>query len=446
MATVGKEHNSEKGDAHGPTSNTTLSPDPKSSSAADLGVSPCPPLDVSIKSNITNRSKEADGEVAGSSSSSENGVQEEDAETADADSTPTPLTDRYGFLKDDEFHQYLEIPVGMLADRKRKEGERAKKWVKMMKNWSKYRKGGQKYEKMKNRVRKGIPDAVRGVMWYRLCGADEASKALHPDIDAIDTNSVPAQVIDEIGRDIDRTFPLHELFLSEGSPGQVTLLRLLIRYAALDPAVGYCQGMGFIAAMLLTYMVEEDAFHIFYTVMFRPTAPLRLFYLPRLAETQKVLWVFGALGARYLGNLWSHLDAQMIHPSMYFTEWCMTVFARGFNFDLVTRVWDVLINEGTYKVVYRVSLALLKYCEKALLGMGFENIMGFLRELPGHIDALQVMELAWSLPVKAGDIEHCEQLYEQQQIDAAKQARLKATSDRINSKKGALANSTSSSK
>jgi hypothetical protein len=46
----------------------------------------------------------------------------------------------------------------------------------------------------------------------------------------------------------------------------------------------------------------------------------------------------------------------------YFTEWALTLFSRGFSFDLVTRVWDVLMTEGSYKIVYRVSLALLKVC------------------------------------------------------------------------------------
>lgn len=36
------------------------------------------------------------------------------------------------------------------------------------------------------------------------------------------------------------------------------------------------------------------------------------------------------------------------------------LFSRGFSFDLVTRVWDVLMTEGSYKIIYRVSLAMLK--------------------------------------------------------------------------------------
>ena len=43
----------------------------------------------------------------------------------------------------------------------------------------------------------------------------------------------------------------------------------------------------------------------------------------------------------------------------YATEWLLTMFCRGFSFDLVTRVWDVFFSEG-YKIVYRVALALVK--------------------------------------------------------------------------------------
>lgn len=83
-------------------------------------------------------------------------------------------------------------------------------------------------------------------------------------------------------------------------------------------------------------------------------------YLPKLAETQKVLYIFEHLGKIHLGRLWAHLEEENIHPTMYFIEWAMTMFCRGFSFELVTRVWDIFLLEGDYKIVYRVSLAILK--------------------------------------------------------------------------------------
>ena len=74
--------------------------------------------------------------------------------------------------------------------------------------------------------------------------------------------------------------------------------------------------MGFIAGMLLTYMIEEDAFCTFHSILQRSSAPLRKMYLPKLIETQRVLYVFEQLGRKLLGNLWKHLESEMVHPTM----------------------------------------------------------------------------------------------------------------------------------
>jgi hypothetical protein len=56
--------------------------------------------------------------------------------------------------------------------------------------------------------------------------------------------------------------PLRPLFrrAEPTAAGQTSLFRLLVAYAQHDPAIGYCQGMGFVCAVLLSYMTEADAF------------------------------------------------------------------------------------------------------------------------------------------------------------------------------------------
>ena len=69
---------------------------------------------------------------------------------------------------------------------------------------------------------------------------------------------IPEQDIrDTILRDINRTFPRHAMF-SEVGKGQDSLRRVLCAYSLYDEEVGYCQGLGFITAMFLTYMPEEE--------------------------------------------------------------------------------------------------------------------------------------------------------------------------------------------
>jgi len=61
---------------------------------------------------------------------------------------------------------------------------------------------------------------------------------------------------EQIEKDIHRTFPRH-IFFSEIGKGQMALFNVLKAYSVYNKAIGYCQGMGFISALLLMYMPEE---------------------------------------------------------------------------------------------------------------------------------------------------------------------------------------------
>lgn len=54
-----------------------------------------------------------------------------------------------------------------------------------------------------------------------------------------------------IRRDLHRTFPAHEFFQESDGIGQVRLYRLIRAYAMFDEEVSYCQGISFLAAVLL---------------------------------------------------------------------------------------------------------------------------------------------------------------------------------------------------
>ncbi len=68
-------------------------------------------------------------------------------------------------------------------------------------------------------------------------------------------NTSPCEEV--ISRDIGRTFPKHFLFDKNKSLGQQSLMNVLRAYSLHDPEVGYCQGMGFVSALFLSYMPEE---------------------------------------------------------------------------------------------------------------------------------------------------------------------------------------------
>jgi hypothetical protein len=102
------------------------------------------------------------------------------------------VKDRYGFYTEDN---YVQPKQKTLLKRKEKESERTKKWIKMLKNWDHYKLN--KTLKLKNRIRKGIPDIVRSKVWFLLVDANEV-KENYSDLKMLDINNVDQRTVDEV--------------------------------------------------------------------------------------------------------------------------------------------------------------------------------------------------------------------------------------------------------
>jgi len=99
--------------------------------------------------------------------------------------------DRYGFIEtENNNHSTMTVPEAMLKKRIHKENDRSKKWLRML------HKDGS--SKLKERARKGIPDAVRGASWLwimqQYVSEYGAIKQRFPDPSAILTS--PSTLID----------------------------------------------------------------------------------------------------------------------------------------------------------------------------------------------------------------------------------------------------------
>lgn len=179
----------------------------------------------------------------------------------------------------------------------------------------------------------------------------------------------------EIMRDLNRTFPNHVLFSQRQGPGQRCLFHVLRAFSAWDARVGYVQGMGFVAAVLLMYMSEEEAFWTLAALVKGAAhAPLEGLYTPGMPLLQLCLAQFTALLRQELPRLGAHMAAEGVEPSMYCTHWFNTVFAYSLPFEHLLRVWDVFLLEGM-KTVFRVGLALLASAQDELQGAPFEKLV-----------------------------------------------------------------------
>ena len=184
-------------------------------------------------------------------------------------------------------------------------------------------------DEIEHGVRKGIPNSVRGKAWYVLSGAHEAKAASqfsYPDqladilalharrttqqdaramilreratryvVDGSMDNAEPELVEDgelptalsmnQITLDIDRTFYSHASYQGPDRVAQGHLFNMLAVFARYNAEVGYCQGMAFVAGVLLMHMHEEDAFWAFATLLHKKQY-LWHFYTPQLTRVQ----------------------------------------------------------------------------------------------------------------------------------------------------------------
>ncbi|KAG0577573.1 hypothetical protein KC19_5G165400 [Ceratodon purpureus] len=150
----------------------------------------------------------------------------------------------------------------------------------------------------------------------------------------------------DIIRDISRTFPSHVFFQQRHGPGQRALYNILKAYSVYDRDVGYVQGMGFLAGLLLLYMSEEDAFWLLVALLKGAVhAPMEGLYLVGLPLVQQYLFQFERLVKELVPKVGAHFEEEMINPSMYASQWFITVFSYSFPFSLALRIWDVFLYE-----------------------------------------------------------------------------------------------------
>ncbi|KAL8137407.1 hypothetical protein V2J09_003408 [Rumex salicifolius] len=296
--------------------------------------------------------------------------------------------DRFGFIKSEDGNHPEGLGRSKSAFEHEREERRVRKWRKMIgvggSDWKHYVR--RKPLVVKRRVRKGIPDCLRGLVWQLISGSRDLllmNPGVYEQLVIYETSTSELDII----RDISRTFPSHVFFQQRHGPGQRSLYNVLKAYSVFDREVGYVQGMGFVAGLLLLYMSEEDAFWLLVALLKGAIhSPMEGLYLAGLPLVQQYLFQFDRLVKEHLPKLGEHFTEEMINPSMYASQWFITVFSYSFPFHLALRIWDVFLYEGV-KVIFRVGLALLKSCHDDLVKLPFEKLIHALRNFPEEVMA-----------------------------------------------------------
>uniref|UniRef100_A0A7N4P0F5 TBC1 domain family member 4 n=1 Tax=Sarcophilus harrisii TaxID=9305 RepID=A0A7N4P0F5_SARHA len=231
-------------------------------------------------------------------------------------------------------------------------------------------------------LKEGVPKSRRGEIWqflalqYRLRHR-LPSKQQPPDISYKELLKQLTAQQHAILVDLGRTFPTHPYFSVQLGSGQLSLFNLLKAYSLLDKEVGYCQGISFVAGVLLLHMSEEQAFEMLKFLMY--DLGFRKQYRPDMMSLQIQMYQLSRLLHDYHRDLYNHLEENEISPSLYAAPWFLTLFASQFPLGFVARVFDIIFLQGT-DVIFKVALSLLSTQEALIMECeNFENIVEFLK-------------------------------------------------------------------
>ncbi|XP_054643557.1 TBC1 domain family member 4 isoform X3 [Dunckerocampus dactyliophorus] len=228
----------------------------------------------------------------------------------------------------------------------------------------------------------GVPKSRRGEVWLLLCHQHRLCHRLPqrqhaPDIPYRDLLKQLTAQQHAILVDLGRTFPTHEYFSAQLGAGQLSLYNLLKAYSLLDTEVGYCQGVSFVAGVLLLHMSEEQAFDVLKFLMY--DLGIRRQYKPDMVSLQIQMYQLSRLLHDYHRDLYNHLEEYEICPSLYAAPWFLTLFASQFPLGFVSRIFDFLFIQGS-EVIFKVALCLLRSHQGEIVECdSFESIVDYLK-------------------------------------------------------------------
>ncbi|KAJ2022407.1 GTPase-activating protein [Coemansia sp. RSA 2530] len=235
--------------------------------------------------------------------------------------------------------------------------------------------------KLARAVHAGIPTPIRGTVWQLMSGSRAEAELLGAAFRRLQAASVDGEQAKHeklIRQDVARTFP-RDAFFRDGGPGQEGLYAVLRAYSLYDAGVGYCQGLAFVVGPLLLHMPDEEAFCVLVRLM--AAYGLRGHFLPAMDDLHLRLFQFDHVLHATLPRLAKHLDAQGVKPTMYASQWLMTLFAYRLPLHLAVRLFDVVFAEGL-DALLRVAVAVLKRSQARLLALEFEGIVHYLNDGP----------------------------------------------------------------
>ena len=142
------------------------------------------------------------------------------------------------------------------------------------------------------------------------------------------------------------------------------ILNFVVAYACRNPAVGYCQGLNFLAATFLLLLSEDEAFWALSKFV---EELLPGYFDARMIAVQVDGRAFDHLLQGSCPRVAEHLEDLQVDIPSATSAWFLVAYVNSLPSESMFRIWDVLFFERSPVVLFRVALALFDIYSQALM-------------------------------------------------------------------------------
>ncbi|XP_066147154.1 growth hormone-regulated TBC protein 1-A-like isoform X1 [Euwallacea fornicatus] len=310
-------------------------------------------------------------------------------------------TDEYGFQRsgsfDYESHTSFMSQYMLILTR------RAQRWNAVF--------SGRDFRKsniLKRFIRKGIPANLRSTCWMAVSGSERLKShcVSYRQLKLCNSNS---HILEAIEIDLPRTFPDNIFFLNQENLPNM-LYHVLATFAHQNPEVGYCQGLNYIAGLIL--LVTKDETVTFWLLKTLVDEILPKYYVKTMSGLLTDFDVLDELVRTSDPVVHRHIQNIGMPWAMGTTRWFVCLYVDVLPTETVLRVWDCLFLEGS-KILFRVALTLIKIHRNLILQTSdlsdltavFKNMKNHTRvinchefmkdifEIPGRLSSRKIFKL-----------------------------------------------------
>ena len=163
---------------------------------------------------------------------------------------------------------------------------------------------------------------------------------------------------------------------------QAKLTRVLDAISTSNAEIGYCQGMNYVAGVIVQVIDREEDCYLLMSALLRKHK-LGNLYKAGLKKLKLRCFQLDSLVQKELPALAGHLKGVGLTAKVYAARWFLTLLSCDLPGPALLVVWDLFLYSG-WKALFRVMLAMLASVEQRLLTSDAANSTYILDEIATH--------------------------------------------------------------